>query len=504
FQNVQNDRYDRDDHIQIPQSSHRRPLPRPSPNNHLPHLNRPPRPNPQKHHNNQPKRNNRSNSKKPPNNSPQLPKLPSPLHSIPIILKDNYTTPTLRTTAGVKALTITTNTQSTILTRLKAAGAIIIGKANLHEFALQGITLSSVLGQTLNPYDTSRTPGGSSGGTAAAIAARFALAGCGTDTVNSLRSPASACGIVGFRPSTSRIPTDGIVPVSLTQDTAGPMATCVSDTRILYRVMAGLPVSISQSSESAPPPENSRRMKVGILESFFGTEGLEGAEAKTENEIVQSVIRNALESMAKDIELVSIPEASHPDWSFKTLASKGDTQAFEFKHCLDTFLQSDDVDSEYRSLESIARSGLYSREAVTEVFSASLEEPERYSVDSAEYLERLGYIDGVRGCVERCFEEFGIDAFVYPHQRQFPVRIGGRRQDGRNGILAALTGRPAICIPAGRSPRSEAAPMGIPIGIEFMGKRWGEDDLLDLAERVERILQVKQVPDIRIFEKAEE
>lgn len=374
---------------------------------------------------------------KPPNSLP-------PLHSIPIILKDNYTTPTLPTTAGVKALSITTNTQSTVLSRLTNAGAIILAKANLHEFALQGITLSSVLGQTLNPYDHSRTPGGSSGGTAAALAAGFAFAGCGTDTVNSLRSPASACGIVGFRPSTGRIPTDGIVPVSSTQDTAGPMATCVADARLLYRVMAGLEVP----APSAPPG----RMRVGVLESFFGPEGLEH-EAVAENRVVQDVIRSALSSVQRDIELVSIPESAHPDWCYANLLEKADTQAFEFKHCLDAFLQSGEIDSSHASLESIARSGQYSREAVTEVFSASFEDPGTYSVGSAAYLERLEYIEGVKGAVDKCFEEFGVDAVVYPHQRQLAVRIGATKQGGRNGILAALTGRPAICIP-GKSNRT--------------------------------------------------
>ncbi|CAG8364790.1 unnamed protein product [Penicillium salamii] len=427
-----------------------------------------------------------------------------PLHNIPIILKDNYTTPTHPTTAGVLALTITpkTTSKSTVYTRLKNAGAIILAKANLHEFALQGITLSSVRGQTLNPYDPSRTPGGSSGGTAAAIAAGFAIAGCGTDTVNSLRSPASACGIVGFRPSTGRIPTDGVVPVSFTQDVLGPMAGCVADVRVVYAVMAGLPTLVCGSR---------RKWRVGVLESFFGAEGLDD-ETVAENRIVTDVIGKALHSIRDIVELVPI---ARPEWCFETLSAKGDTQAFEFKYSLDKFLAG--VESSHSSLESIVRSGEYSREAVTEVFEAGLVDPDTYCVNSQAYRDRLEFIAGLKGDVDCCFEEFGVDAFVYPHQRQLPVKIGERKQGGRNGILAALTGRPAICIPgkwismdfdfgcwliciAGMSPRTETAVLGVPIGVEFMGKRWGEEDLLDLAECVEVILQVQPAPDMRFFE----
>lgn len=316
---------------------------------------------------------------------------------------------------------------------MKDAGAIILAKANLHEFALQGITLSSIKGQTLNPYDASRTPGGSSGGTAAALAARFAMLGCGTDTVNSLRSPASACGIVGFRPSTGRVATDGIVPVSSTQDVAGPMGMCVADVRILYAVMAGIEPEV-------PRPVNVSGRRVGVLESYFDSDS-----EKEENRIVQDVVRGALDCIQEDIVLVSVPRSAHPDWSFDTLLARADTQAFEFKHCLEEFLQS--VESEHQSLESIVRSGEFSKDAVTDVFWAALLDPGTYSVSSEAYLERLKYIKYLMGSVDLCFQKYRLDALVYPHQRHLPVKIGSRKQGGRNGILAALTGRPAICVP---------------------------------------------------------
>lgn len=380
-----------------------------------------------------------------------------PLHSVPIILKDNYGTSDLPTSAGVQALkTLQTREDSEVVSQLRAAGAIILAKANLHEFALQGITLSSLGGQTLNPYDKTRTPGGSSGGTGAALAANFGLAGCGTDTMNSLRSPASACGIVGLRPSTGRVSCVGIVPVSRTQDVAGPMGRSVGDVRIMYEAMKGPDGGEGGSLEVVSEGIRSgRQVRIGVLEDYFQPEvhGDEtgGSEYIAENKVVQDIIRSSLDSIQEqdaDITLVSIDPSSHPDWSYGAMFAKGDTQAFEFKHYLDEFLQSPLVlSTPHRSLESISQSGEFDRQAMTHVFSAALEDPETFSLTSEAYRSRLEYISALKQSVQQCFDRYDIDALVYPHQRQLPVKIGAKMQSGRNGVLAALTGRPAICIP---------------------------------------------------------
>ncbi|OQD67698.1 hypothetical protein PENPOL_c003G04824 [Penicillium polonicum] len=427
-----------------------------------------------------------------------------PLHSVPIILKDNYSTSDLPTSAGVQALkTLQTKDDSEVVSQLRAAGAIILAKANLHEFALQGITLSSLGGQTLNPYDKTRTPGGSSGGTGAALAANFGLAGCGTDTMNSLRSPASACGIVGFRPSTGRVSCVGIVPVSRTQDVAGPMGRSVCDVRILYGAMKGPDGGNGRSLEVISEGIRSgHQVRIGVLEDYFQSE-IHGDETGVseyiaENQIVQDIIRSSLDSIQEqdpDITLVSIDPSSHPDWSYGAMSAKGDTQAFEFKHYLDEFLQSPLVSSTpHRSLESIAQSGEFDLQAMTHVFSAALEDLETFSLTSEAYRSRLEYIAALKESVKQCFDRYDIDALVYPHQRQLPVKIGAKTQSGRNGVLAALTGRPAICIPAGRSPTTASAVLGIPVGLELMGRRWGDDELLNIAERAEKILKSRAVP----------
>ncbi|OQD82358.1 hypothetical protein PENANT_c022G06872 [Penicillium antarcticum] len=422
------------------------------------------------------------------------------LHSIPIILKDNYGTEKLPTSAGVSALQTLRTTNSEVVTRLLNAGAIILAKANLHEFALQGTTSSSLGGQTLNPYDASRTPGGSSGGTAAALACNLGLVGCGTDTMNSLRSPASACGIVGFRPSTGRISCTGLVPVSETQDVAGPMGRRVCDVRALYEAMKDKDGdrSIATSISSRRPR---RQIRIGVLEAYFPLEGsCRESELLSENKIIQDIIRNSLFSVAsqdEDIILVPIPQSSHPDWSITTLLEKADTQAFEFKHYLDKFLQSPCIKSTpHCTLDSIIRSGDYNQKASTYVLTAALEDAETYSLGSVAHKERLKYIASLKESLAECFDAYDIDALAYPHQRQLPVKIGTTIQPGRNGVLAALTGRPAICIPAGRSPSSECAVLGVPVGLELMGRRWEDDELLDIAERAEGILEARIAPDL--------
>ena len=163
------------------------------------------------------------------------------LFCIPILLKDNYDTASVRTTGGCLALA---ESQPTIdaptVTAFKNAGAIILGKTNLHELALEGLTVSSLGGQTLNPYDLSRTPGGSSGGTGAAIAASFAVFGTGTDTVNSLRNPASANSLFSVRPTRGLISRAGIIPISYTQDAIGAITRTVEDLAVALTVMASV------------------------------------------------------------------------------------------------------------------------------------------------------------------------------------------------------------------------------------------------------------------------
>ncbi len=157
-----------------------------------------------------------------------------PLHGVPLALKDNIDTADFPTTAGTPGLAANRPTHNApVVQQLLDAGALILGKANMQELAFGPTSNNAAFGPVRNPYDRTRIPGGSSGGTAAAVAARLAPAGLGTDTAGSVRVPASLCGVVGFRPTTLRWPQAGIVPISHTRDTAGPMARCVADCVLL-------------------------------------------------------------------------------------------------------------------------------------------------------------------------------------------------------------------------------------------------------------------------------
>src|ERR1700704_561858 len=235
-----------------------------------------------------------------------------PLGCIPIVLKDNFDTADMPTTAG--ALTLKgpqPEKDAFAVKRLREAGALILGKANMQEFASGGISVSSLGGQVKNPYDLTRTPGGSSGGTGAAVAANFAAAGTGSDTGGSIRSPASATSLVGLRPTRGLISRDGIVPVSFTQDTIGPMTRNVADTARILDFMVGYdpndPVT-ALSVGNIPRTyteylENGLKgARLGVFTNLFGS----GPEYQEVNEVMAQAI-NALEEQGAVIVRVEDP-----------------------------------------------------------------------------------------------------------------------------------------------------------------------------------------------------
>jgi amidase len=182
-----------------------------------------------------------------------------PLHCVPVVLKDNYNTADLPTTGGSLSLEgAQPDKDAFVVARLRSAGAIILAKTNMHEFALSGTTVSSLGGQTLNPYDLTRTPGGSSGGTGVAVASNLAMAGTGSDTVNSIRSPSSANALVGVRPTHGLLSLNGIMPVSSTQDAIGPLARRVVDAAAMLQAMAAADPADPQT-RGPPAPGLPRR-----------------------------------------------------------------------------------------------------------------------------------------------------------------------------------------------------------------------------------------------------
>jgi mandelamide amidase len=185
-----------------------------------------------------------------------------PLHGVPLVLKDNIDTADFPTTAGTPALARNRPQRNApIVQRLLDAGAIVLGKANLQELAWGPTNNNAAFGPARNPYDQNRIPGGSSGGTGAAVAARLAPAGLGTDTGGSIRVPASLSGVVSLRPTTLRWPQAGIVPISHTRDTAGPMARCVADCALIDGIVTGGPVEVA--------PARLDGLRIGVPRGYF-------------------------------------------------------------------------------------------------------------------------------------------------------------------------------------------------------------------------------------------
>lgn len=185
-----------------------------------------------------------------------------PLHGLPIVLKDNFDVAGYATTAGTPALRGNRPAQTApAAQRLFDAGAILLGKTNMHELAFGVTTDNAAFGAARNPYDPAKVPGGSSGGTGVAVAARWAPAGLGSDTGGSVRIPAALCGIVAFRPTTGAYPGGGIVPIAHTRDTAGAMARTVGDVALLHGVMSGTPLALK--------PARLDGLRLGVPRQYF-------------------------------------------------------------------------------------------------------------------------------------------------------------------------------------------------------------------------------------------
>lgn len=389
------------------------------------------------------------------------------LHGVPVLLKDNIETEDMPTTAGSLSLEgFSTGKDADLVKRLKAAGAIILAKTNLHEFAIWGESVSSIKGQTYNPYDLTRTPGGSSGGTGAALAANFGLVGIGTDTINSIRSPSSANNLVGIRPTVGLVSDTGIVPYSLTQDTAGPMARNVADAAAVLKVIAE--GDLPQSKPTNIP-------KIGLLKSFFGSEPV-----NQEVNFVMSQVIEELSSMG--MEIIEIDE----DIRSADLVTNISVHLYDLKANLNSYLEA--VHAPYSSIAAILESGLHHPGIKDNLLYAN-----QLDIASPEYRERLEKRALLQMRIKTLFTNLQLDALVFPHQQQLVCRVG-ESQLQRNGALSAITGFPSICLPAGFSASTPQAPIGVPIGFELFGLPGSECHLIEVALHYEQQFPKRRPP----------
>ena len=405
-----------------------------------------------------------------------------PLHGIPVLVKDNYDTADMPTTAGTLGLATSFPPDDAFqVQRLREAGAIILGKTNMHELARGITTVSSLTGQTRNPYDPTRNPGGSSGGTGAAIGASFAAVGMGSDTCGSIRIPSSHHALVGLRGTRGLASGDGIIPLSATQDIGGPLARSVEDLALTLDATVGF-------DPADPTTELSRGHIPGSYTEALDADSLQGARfgivmalmgSGRSEQPVRDVIESAIETMKEQgAEFVEIEE---PDLT--ELLQGASVIGQEFKFDFDAYLEQT-PGAEVQSLADMIDLGLY-HEVIDRGLRDSLEQE---TLETDEYRERLAKRDEIRAAAVGVMDEHQLDALVYPTIRE-TARPIGQAQPGSSCALSATSGLPAISVPAG------FAVDDMPVGVELLGRPFDESRLIGLAYAFEQNTHHRRTPD---------
>lgn len=420
------------------------------------------------------------------------------LFCIPVLAKDNYDATPMNTTGSCLGLAGNQPTEDApTVAALKDAGAIILGKTNLHELALEGLTVSSLGGQTLNPYDQTRTPGGSSGGSGAAVACNLAVLATGTDTVNSLRSPAASNSLFSFRPTRGLLSRAGVVPISYTQDAVGAMARTARDLAVAMTVMAGVGYDPRDNATALIPREAVGRdyvaalrgaglkgRRLGLVQGFFNR--TESSETTPVGEVMSAVVARLQGAGAT---VVEITEAIY---NSTAISAALDVQAYEYREGLDGYLSGADLSGTRPSTFDELYSG--GRFLVIPSQYSFISASFVSSTSSASYLTAQRGIRNLTNALHTTFSANNLDALIYPEQKNLVVKVGSASQSGRNGILAAVTGSPVVVVPAGFSSPSGDAPIGVPVGMEILGLPWSEDRLLNIAQGISDLLPARRMP----------
>ena len=412
--------------------------------------------------------------------------LRSPLHGIPVAVKDNVDVSDMPSAAGALALAgPPPRRDATVITRLREAGAIIFLKTNMDELALGSFGVSSLGGQILNPYDLSRHPGGSSGGTAVAITAGFATVGIATETGVSIRSPASNSSIVGIAPSEGLVSRSGVVPNSFTQDRIGAHARTVADAALLLNYMRGFDADDLSTSQSlgriAPEPLAAKLddgalsgARIGVLRDLFR----KGGEFAPGNRLIDSQI----EAMAKQGAAIERELTTGIDLLGALPSMR--LNVYELKAGLDAYLRR--RDGAVKSLAELAASGKYLK--VKRIDDRFAEAAKIRMETDPEYLARLEKRRTTRQMLIDLMDKSRVDALVYPFKALGAPVIGIGDDGVRDNPLSAVTGLPAIVVPAGVSAE------GLPLAIEFLGRPFSEPRLIPLAHAFEQATRMRKAP----------
>ena len=405
-----------------------------------------------------------------------------PLHCVPLIVKDNYLTIGLQSAAGSKVFEGFRPTfDAEQVRRLKAAGAIVLAKSNMAEWAFSPkVTISSLAGETRNPYNPKHTTAGSSGGTAAAVTANFGLIGLGTDTGNSIRGPSSHNALVGFR-STLGLTRHGIFPLYLRNDVGGPMGRTVTDATKILEAIAGYDPKDPVTRQAEGKVSNS-------YQQYLQAEGLQGSRIGVLRQIMTDIhpeISDLVQNAIKDIEQAGATVVDPVD--IPDFASLSQNQwCAMFEHDLNQFLATLGEDAPAKDLATIVASGQYAPyiEGRLKYFLENGQVPDTSAVaclDPYQDPKRVAF----REAIEAVMDSLSLDALIYPSWNYPPAEIGNF--DGYQGdnsqIIAPHTGQPAFTIPMGFVEGN------LPAGLQFLGRMYAEATLIRLTYAYEQATQ---------------
>jgi len=412
-----------------------------------------------------------------------------PLHGIPVIVKDNYNTIGLQTAVGSLAMKgFEPETDSYIVKMLKDAGAIVLAKSNMAEWAFSPmVTISSIAGETLNPYNLEHVPAGSSGGTAAAVAANFGAVGLGTDTGNSIRGPSSHNALVGFRATIGLISRSGIAPLYLRNDMGGPMTRTVEDAVRILDIIAGYdpedPVTVH--SEGKVPDS---------YLYFLDINGLEGSRIGLLRELsnrdpdpaIDSLFEVAISDL-KRLGSVIVDPVDIP--GFDSL--RRDQWCSAFQYDINTWLSAQGENVPVKNLKEIVESEKFSGYISGNLqrhlnFEGDPEKREEPCLDAYSDPKRIAF----RNAIENVMVSLDLDAIVFPTWNNPPARVGDF--DGYKGdnsqIISPHTGQPGFTVPMGYTYDN------LPAGLQFLGKMFDEPTLIKLCYSYEQGTKHRKSP----------
>ncbi|AFZ23479.1 glutamyl-tRNA(Gln) and/or aspartyl-tRNA(Asn) amidotransferase, A subunit [Cylindrospermum stagnale PCC 7417] len=408
------------------------------------------------------------------------------LAGIPIGIKDNMCTKGIRTTCGSRILeNFIPPYESTVTQKLALAGAVMVGKTNLDEFAMGSSTENSAYQVTANPWDLSRVPGGSSGGSAAAVAADECVVSLGSDTGGSIRQPASFCGVVGMKPTYGLVSRYGLVAYASSLDQIGPFARTVEDATILLNAIAGhdpkdstsLKVQVPDYSASLRPDLKARKkLRIGVIKETFG----EGLDSEVEKAVTAAI--DQLQSLGAEIHIVSCPRFRYGVPSYYIIAPSEASANLARYDGVKYGLRSPDADN-LLSMYNRTRAAGFGAEVKRRIMIGT------YALSAGYYDAYYLKAQKVRTLIKEDFEKAFelVDILVCPTSPTTAFQAGEKTTDPLSMYLTDLmtipvnlAGLPGLSLPCGFDHK------GLPIGLQLIGKVLREDQLFQVAYAYEQ------------------